>query len=368
MEHSIDCQGCGATLQTTDEKQIGYIPKITNSDNLFCRRCFKLRHYNIAEPVSLNSDDYQSMVSEIRKTNSLIIHIIDVFDVDSTLVESLPRIVGDNPIILAANKVDLLPKSLNQNRLKDWLRSIAKKSGLNVEGVYLISAKKGYSLDELAKDMEKMRKGKDIHVTGVTNVGKSTFINTFIQRSTGIKEAITTSHFPGTTLGFITIPLDDSAALIDTPGIINEHQLAHYISKKDLKTVIPSKEVKARNYQLNESQSLFVGGFARLDFVKGDRQTFVCYFANNVPLHRTKMDNADALYERQLGALLSPPTEETIEALPEQMEQAFKIKQPYTDIVISGLGWFTILKGDVTVKIHSPKGVHVTLRKSLISK
>lgn len=368
MEHTIDCQGCGATLQTTDEKEIGYIPKITNSDSLFCRRCFKLRHYNVAEPVSLDSDDYQSMVAQIRQTNSLIVHLIDVFDVDSTLVDSLPRFVGDNPIILAANKVDLLPKSTNQNRLKNWLRSVAKEAGLNVEGVYLISAKKGHSLDELAKDMEQMRKGKDIYVTGVTNVGKSTFINMYIQRSTGIKEAITTSYFPGTTLGFINIPLDDETALIDTPGIINEHQLAHYISNNDLKTVLPNKEVKSRNYQLNENQSLFVGGFARLDFVKGERQTFICYFSNGIPLHRTKMDNADALYQRQLGELLSPPTAETIEALPELTEQAFKIKQPNTDIVISGLGWFTILQGDVTVKVHSPKGVHVTLRKSLKSK
>src|SRR5699024_2372335 len=145
----------------------------------------------------------------------------------------LPWSVGRNPIILDANKIDLLRKATNLKRLKNWLRSGAKKAGLNVKVVYLTSAKKGHRLDELAKDMEQMRKGKDLYVTGVTNVGKSTFLNAFIQRSTGIKEAITTSYFPGTTLGFITIPLDDDAALIDTPGIMNEHQLAHYVSNQD---------------------------------------------------------------------------------------------------------------------------------------
>src|SRR5699024_2174265 len=127
---------------------------------------------------------------------------------------------------------------------------------------------KGHSLDELAKDMEQRRIGKHIYVTGVTNDGKSTSLNAFIQRSTGIREALTTSYFPGTTLDFITIPLDDDAALIDTPGIMNEHQLAHYVSNQDLKKVIPNKEIKTRNYQLNENQSLFVGGLARLDFIK----------------------------------------------------------------------------------------------------
>ena len=368
MNDTIYCQGCGAPLQTIDERKIGYIPKITDRDDLMCRRCFKLRHYNVVESVPIHSDDYKNMVAEIRKTNSLIIHLIDVFDVDSTLIESLPRFVGKNPIILVANKIDLLPKSTNLNRLKNWLRSVSKKAGLNVKEVYLTSAKKGHSLDELAKDMEQMRKEKDIYVTGVTNVGKSTFLNAFIQRSTGIKEAITTSYFPGTTLGFITIPLDDNSALIDTPGIMNEHQLAHYVSNQDLKKVIPNKEIKPRNYQLNENQSLFVGGLARLDFIKGNRQTFVCYYANDIPLHRTKVDQADALYDRQLGELLSPPTAETIKELPKLVEHSFRIKEPYTDIVISGLGWFTIINGDVTVKIHSPKGIHVTLRKSILAK
>src|SRR5699024_12635185 len=166
------------------------------------------------------------------------IHLIDVFDVDSTLIESLPRFVGKNPIILVANKIDLLPKSTNLNRLKNWLRSVAKKAGLNVKEVYLTSAKKGHRLDELAKDMEQMRKGKDIYVTGVTNVGKSTFLNSFIKRSTGIKEAITTFFFLETILGFIIIPLDDNAAFIYTTGIMNEHKLVHYIFNQDLKKLI----------------------------------------------------------------------------------------------------------------------------------
>src|SRR5699024_11527170 len=64
------------------------------------------------------------------------------------------------------------------------------------------------------KEMEFQRKGHNIHVVGVTNVGKSTFINKYIDNATGLKEVITTSYFPGTTLGFIEIPLDDNTSLI----------------------------------------------------------------------------------------------------------------------------------------------------------
>ena len=258
--------------------------------------------------------------------DGLIVHVIDLFDADSTLLKDLPRITGDNPVLLVANKVDLLPKSTNHRKVKDWLRSKAKAAGLKLLGVYLISAKKGYSLDELAIDMEEYRKGKDIYVVGVTNVGKSTFINTFIQRSTGIKEAITTSYFPGTTLGFIRIPLDRDTDLIDTPGIINEHQLSHYLSSKDLKVVTPKKEIKSRNYQLNHGQTLFFGGFVRMDFIKGERQTFVCYFANELPIHRTKTEKAEHLYETQNGKLLSPPQKNLLWYLINRKNMHLKLK------------------------------------------
>src|SRR5690625_1046768 len=204
--------------------------------------------------------------------------------------------------------------------------------------------------------MEFRRKNKDIYVVGVTNVGKSTFINQFIKRSTGIKDAITTSYFPGTTLGFIKIPLDQHSALIDTPGIMNEHQMAHYVSKNDLKLITPNKEIKPRNYQLNSGQTLFIGGLARFDFIKGDKQTYVCYFANTLSIHRTKLENADALYERQSGEILSPPDQDTLALLPPLVKDSFRITEDYTDIVFPGLGWITILGQPVSINAHRPKG------------
>src|SRR5699024_10393238 len=106
---------------------------------------------------------------------------------------------------------------------------------------------------------------------------------------------------------------DDASALIDTPGIINDKQMVHYVSQKDLKAITPTKEVKQRNYQLRSGQTLFIGGLGRVDFVKGDAQTFVGYFALGVPLHRTKLENADQLYERNITTLLTPPNEATLE-------------------------------------------------------
>lgn len=367
MVESIFCVGCGVGIQIEDPKGLGYTPKSSlEKENILCKRCFRLKHYNEIQDVSIEDDDFLKMVSSIRDKEGLVVHIIDIFDVNGTLIKSLPRIVGNNPIVLVGNKMDLLPKSTNKRKLIQWLRSSANELGLKVKDVFLISSIKGYGIEELTEHIEYLRENQDVYIVGTTNVGKSTFINRLIKQSVGESDVITTSYFPGTTLGFIEIPLDDDSALIDTPGIVNHEQIAHYVSDKDLKIITPTKEIKPRVYQLNSEQTLFFGGLARLDFIKGERQSFVCYFSNQLPIHRTKLEKADELYDNHLGELLSPPDEETIKTLPKLTQSAFRLTGEKTDIVFPGLGWVTVTGDNTTVVAHSPKEVAVSIRKSLI--
>ncbi|WP_085991843.1 ribosome biogenesis GTPase YqeH [Oceanobacillus senegalensis] len=366
MEH-IFCQGCGAKIQTEKPDKIGYTPKSSlEKENVMCKRCFRLKHYNEIQDVSISDDDFLKMVSSIRNASGLVVHVIDIFDVNGTLIKSLPRIIGDNPIILVGNKVDLLPKSTNKRKLVQWLQGEAKNAGIKVLDVFLISSIKGHGMDDLTYQIEAYRKNRDVFIVGTTNVGKSTFINRLIKQTTGYQDVITTSYFPGTTLGFIEIPLDDHSSLIDTPGIVNRQQIAHYVDDEDLKLITPKNEIKPRIYQLNSSQTLFFGGLARLDFMKGGRQPFVCYFSNQLSIHRTKLEKADHLYKNHVGELLSPPNEKSLEKLPKLIESTFKISQDKTDIVFPGLGWVSLSGEPATVVAYSPKGVAVTIRKSLI--
>src|SRR5699024_10057383 len=314
----IKCQGCGAFIQTSNPDEAGYTPESAlDRDIILCKRCFRLKHYNDIQDVSMTDDDFLAMVSQIRDKKGLVVHLVDIFNVDGTIIEGLSRIVGDKPVILAANKMDLLPKSTNRNKLIKWLRTMANKAGISVEGVYLISSAKGHGLPDLSEAIEMKRNHQNVYIVGTANVGKSTFINKLIQKTTGTTDVITTSYFPGTTLGFIEIPLDEDTSLIDTPGIVNRHQVAHYISDNDLKIITPKKEVKPRVYQLNNQQTLYFGGLARLDFIKGERQSFICYFSNQLSIHRTKLKNADNLLNEHSGGLLSPPDLETLKMIPE---------------------------------------------------
>ena len=65
-----------------------------------------------------------------------------------------------------------------------------------------------------------------------------------------------------------------------------------------------------------------------------------------------------------LRDLLSPPTPEELENMPELVKYEFNIREPKTDVVFSGLGWVTVNEPGAKL-LHVPK-VSVSLRKSLI--
>lgn len=368
LNEGLRCVGCGALMQITEPQNAGYLPlsalkKAIDSEELFCQRCFRLRHYNEIQPVELTDDDFADLLHQISDTKSLIVYVMDVFDVTGSEISGLPRFVGqDNPILVVANKVDLLPKLLNKRRLKNWLQAELKSQGIQPADIFLTSATHPKNLDDLLETIDDLRQDRDVYVVGVTNVGKSTLINQIIKSCTGIQDLITTSRFPGTTLDRIVIPLSDGKDLIDTPGIIKRDQMAYVLSNKDLKYALPKNEIKPRTYQLNPEQTLFIGGLARFDFESGERTAITAYFENNLKLHRTKLAGADELYDKHVGELLQPAPSGI--STHELIKHEFNVTEK-SDIVFSGLGWMTV-PADIKVSGWAPKGVSVLIRKAMI--
>jgi ribosome biogenesis GTPase YqeH len=366
---SLTCAGCGIAIQTEDKTRPGYAPpSALEREIVICQRCFRIKHYNEVAPVEMSDDDFLRILNGIGATNSLIVMVVDIFDLHGSWLRGLPRFVGHNPIVLVGNKVDLLPRNINQNRVRNWIQQEAKEQGLKPEDVVLVSAAKGENIDGLLASIASLRKGRDVYIVGVTNVGKSTLINRIIHDYGDSQMQITTSPFPGTTLDKIEIPLEDGKSIIDTPGIINRDQIGHMVTPQDLRKITPTSRINPRVYQLNDGQSLYIGGLARVDFVRGERQPFVFYVANALPIHRTKLANADQLLENHHGGLLSPPTGESVRLLPPFTRHSFKVpaKGPI-DLFISGLGWIRLAgKSDTYIDLHVPKGVGFGLRKALI--
>lgn len=365
------CIGCGAKIQSDDPDKLGYTPtsaikKGLENDELYCQRCFRLRHYNEVSDVSLTDDDFLALLNQIGSADALIVNVIDVFDFNGSLIPGIHRFVGDNPVLMVGNKEDLLPRSLKRPKLKDWVRQRANAEGIHPVDVLLTSATRGHSIDKLLAAIEKYRKGRDVYVVGVTNVGKSTLINQIIKQSTGMQDLITTSRFPGTTLDKIEIPLDDGSLLVDTPGIIHKDQMAHYLSAKELRIATPQKEIRPKVYQLAGGQTLFFGGLARFDLIAGpkERNGVVVYMENNLQIHRTKLEKADDFFVKHQGGLLQPPTADELGNFPQLARFEFKVKEK-SDLVFEGLGWVTVPSGSV-VAGYAPSGVGVLLRKAMV--
>ena len=365
----LKCIGCGSAIQSEDKKKEGFIPASAlekNEGDVVCQRCFRLRHYNEIMPSTLTDDDFLQMLHHISEERGLVVLIVDLFDFNGSWVRGLNRFVGQNDIFLIGNKIDLLPKSVNRGRIRHWLQKEASDLGLKSVDAALISSVTGEGIEEAMEKVDRYRQGKDVYVVGSTNVGKSTFINKIIAQTTGLDELITTSYFPGTTLGMVEIPLDDGQVLTDTPGIINDHQIIHLLDEVDLKAVLPRKEVKPKTHQLNEEQSLLLGGLAQFDFLSGDRTAFTVYASRDIHVHRTKTEKATALREERTGELLTPPMPQSTTVLPEFVRHEFTIHEPKTDVAISGLGWITVHHANIRVAVHAPKGVDVVLRPSLV--
>ena len=365
----ILCIGCGAPIQTKYKDRLGYTPqsaleKGMETGELYCQRCFRLRHYNEITDVQLTDDDFLRLLHEVGDSNALVVNVVDIFDFNGSVIPGLPRFVAGNDVLLVGNKKDILPKSVKTSKVTQWLTERAHEEGLCPVDVVLTSAQNQQAIKELIEKIEHYRKGRDVYVVGVTNVGKSTLINAIIQEITGDKEVITTSRFPGTTLDKIEIPLADGSHIYDTPGIIHRHQMAHYLSAKNLKYISPKKEIKPKTYQLNPEQTLFLGGLGRFDFVSGDKQGFTAYFDNELKLHRTKLAGAGEFYEKHVGSLLTPPSKKEVSDFPQLVKHELKIEAK-TDVVFSGLGWIRVT-GPAKIAAWAPDGVAVVIRKAII--
>ncbi|WP_105208361.1 GTPase, partial [Streptococcus suis] len=178
---------------------------------LYCQRCFRLRHYNEISDVNISDDDFLKLLHSVGESDALVVNVIDIFDFNGSVIPGLPRFISGNDVLLVGNKQDILPKSVKTGKVTQWLTERAHEIGMRPIDVVLTSAQNKQAIKDLIEKIEQHRKGRDVYVVGVTNVGKSTLINAIIQEITGDKDVITTSRFPGTTLDKIEIPLDDGS-------------------------------------------------------------------------------------------------------------------------------------------------------------
>ena len=128
----------------------------------------------------LTPEKFEDLLHTISDTSTVILLVIDLFDLQGSLLSNLKKIVGKNPVVVAANKIDLLPTDASKHRLISWVYDVVrahcdlislKEYGMNVGGklqyqgwtrektegvgvlerknIHLVSCRNGIGMDDL---------------------------------------------------------------------------------------------------------------------------------------------------------------------------------------------------------------------------
>eukprot|EP00808_Paulinella_micropora_P010278 g16649.t1 len=397
---------------------------------LRCQRCFKLSNYGFdkgAVNVVPQTSFSEFLVGRFGRPeggrSAVILKLVDVSDLSGSFIENFTTMVGArHPIILIANKADLLPTSVGITRLKFWLKTEAKNHALKFHSVHVISAEKGDGIRQMMRSAVTLANKnpslgpRDIYLVGCANVGKSTLINKLMkmrlikragelvrplaedaQASAGStapgeadeaepaegdaasvrdqpQEPMTISLVPGTTLDcvkFSLIPAREGS-LWDTPGVANFRQLTSQLNYDELRAVLPRGRLIPITYRLRAGQSLLLGGFARIDMVDGQPYFFTSFVNKHVDIHITATEKVMSFLDQHAGSLLTPPfsSERYKElGLSSSPHQDFEYWgkgwfESCGDIVIPGLGWVALTGCDrVTVRVYTAG--HMTGTRSI---
>src|SRR5574344_1461005 len=166
------CTGCGVVLQDENVTQEGYT---TNIENDICQRCFRMKNYGEYQVVTKSNDEYIEILKSIDETKDLVLHIVDLLNIDKDINEMRQYI--HNKMILVLNKRDVLPKSVKDEKIIEYMKEIAP----HYEDVVIISTYNNYNIDLLLKKIKLLQTSKRVYVVGHTNVGKSSLINKLLK-------------------------------------------------------------------------------------------------------------------------------------------------------------------------------------------
>lgn len=322
------CTGCGIELQNNDRTKLGYIENLEKS---LCERCFRIENYGEYKKVTKSNNEYVNILKEINKTNDLVVLVLDIFNLTENINVIKENI--NNDILLVITKRDILPKSVHDEKLIEYI----KKYNLKIKDQVVISSYKNYNFDDLYEKINKYKKSKNVYVIGFTNAGKSTMINKLIYNYSDNNANLTTSIMPSTTLDKIEIKLNEDLTIIDTPGLLCEKSFYDILEGKNLKRIIPKKEIKPISYQIKEKQYIVIDKYA---IIEAENINIVLFMSNSLNIKR--------LYKK-----------------PETKLKERNIKIDNNDLVISGLGFVKCI-GKTNIKIYTYDEISVTTRENLI--
>lgn len=329
------CLGCGALLQCENNRVEGYVKSDHLEHSTLCERCFRIQHYNDYQVISKSNREFYKLLEKIDQSQDLVVLVVDLFQIPKDL-DLLAHLLT-NDVLLVLTKRDLLSYDIYDQKFFDYMTRYPFKY---VDQV-IISSEKNYNFDLLMGKIKKYQKSKNVYVVGYTNAGKSTMINKIIQHYSSLDRIITTSNLPSTTLDFISVEIDNSLTLIDTPGILEDYSMISLADQSMLKKIAPKKTIKPRTYQIKNEQTFVIKDMLYFSVLMNGSITF--FINNSLDIQR---------YYREVN-------------VNEGMVKHEIDVPKNSDVVITGFG-FIKFKEQNKIILYTFDGVDVYVRDSLI--
>lgn len=327
------CIGCGSKFQTLDKNKEGYInPKVYDKATL-CERCFKIKYYGETY-VTDNPKDKTSLIKMINDSKKSVVYLVDTLTLSKESLSVIDSL--SNKVYLVLTKRDLLPKSVKNSKLKEYISNLTL-----IKDVFVISALKNNGVTELYNELIKNNE-KSVYVIGYTSSGKSTFINKLLTLN-GKSGNITTSSLPNTTLECINIKLNDKLTLIDTPGFVSENSSYNFIDVDIYKKMLPKSVIKPKVYTIKKDFMIILGDILRIENNSDNDVNLVFYFKNEIKLNKMRSIRNELLKDKD----------------------KLDVKASDKDIILEGLGYIKVVK-DANLTMYTLNKKMISIRNKMI--
>ena len=162
------------------------------------------------------------LILEQEKLIDVVFELIDARIPFSSKIQDKDNILLNKPRVIILTKYDLCDKEETNKWIKYYEEKGNKCITLDLSTNKVDFSKLVNVTNELMSSINEKRnqkgmKDKEIRalVLGIPNVGKSTFINRFVQKSVAV-----TGNKPGVTKNLVWLKTKSNILLLDTPGIL----------------------------------------------------------------------------------------------------------------------------------------------------
>ena len=334
----MHCKGCGAKLQVTDPKFMGYALSLEND---FCQSCFRLKNYGESH------DHFHPEDLPILEKDALIVMVSSILNLDMLFEYPVYRYQSEGTFVYLINQMDLLPKQTNTDLLLENVIKKAKDLRVPYLDIIMMSAKNLSDIENLKSYLSEFKQ-QHIYLIGVQNSGKTTIFKAL----TDNKDALAFKK-----AGLTQEPLYhkmDHQVLWDMPGLFQKGYIHEFLPYDTYKKIIPDKELKPKIYQMKKDQTLIIEGLVSVSVSKPT--SLVLYLDSKIQIHKTNITRVKELFNEK---------EKHFSIVVDDYEKkVFRVSEGKQQITLADFG-FIHLDGPNTIEIYQPKGLHITLTEAL---